>query len=209
MDHGLEEQPDVEQLVLQAQHGCSVSYGELVRRFQNPLLHFLRQLTDRDCEDLVQETFIRAYRHLHQYRRKWRFSTWLFTIARRLSINAQRSNRPAADSHSLETLEAGGPSPADAVASEESRARLWDLAASALNRDQYTAIYLYYVDDMSVEEVAQVLERSRGAVKKMLYSARKRLQPLLRRLDADDPLPTAEPPTDKFPTHRMGEADNG
>lgn len=175
-----------ERLALRAAGGCVESYETLVRRFQVPLLRFLRARTDADCEDLVQDTFVRAYRNLHRYRDTWRFSTWLFTIARRLCINAKRKNRPLADSPSLDSFQAATPDPGELAADSESRGRLWRLAADALTERQYTGLWLYYVDDLSVREIAQVLGRSESAVKTMMFRARKCLAPLLEEQEDQD-----------------------
>ncbi len=172
--------PSDEELARRAQEGCTASFEELVRRFQVPLLHFLRRWTStEEAEDLVQDTFIRAYRNLHRYRPTARLATWLFTIARRLSINRQRKRRPVADSPTLEYAEGDAPPPGQIVAEQESRRRLWDLADEVLSERQRTVLWLYYVEDMSVGEVAQVVGHSRGAVKTMLFRARRKLSTVL------------------------------
>ncbi len=173
-------EPSDEQLACRAQGGCSASFEELVRRYQVPLLQFLRRRTTAaDAEDLVQDTLIRAYENLKRYCPKWRFCTWLFTIARRLNINQQRRRRPAADSEILESVPSGTLQPVQWVGEQESRRRLWDRAAEVLNEGQMTAVWLYYVEDLSVKEIAMVEGRSRAAVKTMLFRARKKLLPAL------------------------------
>ncbi len=172
--------PSDEELARRAQQGCTASFEELVRRFQVPLLHFLRRWTStEEAEDLVQDTFVRAYRNLHRYRPTARLATWLFTIARRLSINRQRKRRPVVDSEVLELVEADVLPPSQIVADRESRQRLWDLADEVLSERQRTALWLYYVEDMSVVEVARVVGHSRGAVKTMLFRARRKLAAVL------------------------------
>ena len=172
--------PSNEELARRAQEGCTASFEELVRRFQVPLLHFLcRWTSTEEAEDLVQDTFVRAYRNLHRYRPTARLATWLFTIARRLSINRQRKRRPVADSDALEFVEADSLPPGQIVADRESRQRLWDLADEVLSEQQRTALWLYYVEDMSVGEVARVVGHSRGAVKTMLFRARRKLLAVL------------------------------
>ena len=90
--------PSNEDLAGRAQAGCMSSFEELMRRFQVPLLHFLRRVGPNfDAEDVLQETFLRAFAQLDRYHSRWRFSTWLFTIARRTSINFHRRPVPAAD----------------------------------------------------------------------------------------------------------------
>jgi RNA polymerase sigma-70 factor (ECF subfamily) len=170
-----------EELACRAQQGCARSFEQLLRRFQAPVLHFLRHRGSRaDAEDLAQETFLRAYENLHRYRRRWPFSAWLFTIARRTSINHHRRARPAPDPAAVEAAASGGPGPLDALIAAEGRRRLWDVAAAVLSEEQTTALWLHYVAEMPVENIALVLRRSRTSVKVLLFRARKRLLPYLR-----------------------------
>jgi RNA polymerase sigma-70 factor, ECF subfamily len=180
--------PSDEQLVARAQQGCAKSFEELVRRYQVPLVHFLRQCgPDDEAEDVAQEAFIRAYENLASYRPRWRFSTWLFTIARRLSVSRRRRARPMADAAALESLASAAPDPADAAAENESRRRLWDVAADVLGEEQVTALWLYYVEEMPVRQIARVLGRFTPAVKTMLHRARKKLLARLEGLGLHGP----------------------
>lgn len=190
---------------MRAQAGCAPSFEELVRRYQVPTLHFLRRLGAGDeAEDLLQETFVRAYRNLGQYRGKWRFVTWLFTIARRVQINYQRRRRPQPQGEVLEGLASPGPGPPELAAAAEDRQRLWNLAARILSQEECSALWLYYVEEMSAREIAEVLERSWVSVKTMLFRARRRLLELLAECEQRENLgparaacsgdPTARPP---------------
>ncbi|MBN2475443.1 MAG: sigma-70 family RNA polymerase sigma factor [Pirellulales bacterium] len=182
------EPPSDEQLASRAQQGCSASFEELVRRYQVPLLHFLQRRTAAaDAEDLVQDTFVRAYEKLHQYRAGCRFPAWLFTIAHRLSVNRQRRRRPTADSEAVEAARDEAPAPPQLAAEKESRQRLWDLAAKVLSEPQVTAMWLFYVEEMSVQEIARVQSRTRVGVKTMLFRARKKLLPLLQKQESETP----------------------
>jgi RNA polymerase sigma-70 factor (ECF subfamily) len=180
--------PSDEELAGRAQQGCSASFEELVRRFQVPLLQFLQRWAAReDAEDLVQDTLLRAYRNLHRYRPSWRFATWLFTIARRLSMNQRRRRRPKAGYEVLETVEDNRPRPGQLAAEEENRQHLWNLAAEALTEPQMAATWLYYVEDMPVKQVARVLGRSQTAAKATLFRARKKLSAILQELEPNGP----------------------
>ena len=185
--------PSDEQLARRAQQGCAESFDQLVRRFQVPVLQFLRQRSGpADAEDLAQDTFVRAYENLHRYRRTWRFATWLFTIARRVSINHYRRARPSIDGQACESLESRSPGPHQAVVDEEDRRHLWAVAAEVLSEEQMSALWLHYVEQMPLRQVAGVLRCSRVAVKTMMHRARKKLLPLLRELDSDgSPRPEA------------------
>ena len=180
-----------EELACRAQQGCTASVEQLLRRFQTPVLHFLRHrgLT-ADAEDLVQETFLRAYKNLHRYNPRWKFSAWLFTIARRTSINYYRRARPTANDAAISETAASDPEPTDALVAAEDRRRLWDLAAEVLSEEQRTALWLHYVEDMPLGGIGLVLGRSRASVKVLLFRARRKLLP---RLDEFDDQPRRRP----------------
>jgi RNA polymerase sigma-70 factor (ECF subfamily) len=177
--------PSDQQLAREAQQGSVAGFEELVRRYQVPLLHFLRNRTrsTADAEDLVQDTLVRAYENLYRYRPPYRFSTWLFTIAHRISLNERRKRRPSGGPDGIESVPARGAGPEAAAIEKEQRGRLWDLAATSLSQPQMTALWLYYVEEMPVAEIAKVLERSRVATKTMLFRARRKLKPLLAAME--------------------------
>jgi len=176
-----------EEVASRARQGCAASFEQLVCRFQAPVLQFLqRRGAGADAEDLLQETFVRTYANLDRYEPPRRFASWLFTIARRLHINHCRRAGLAVDGAAVERAVSPGPDPAQAAAENESRRRLWDTAALVLSEPEWTAVWLYYVEEMPVREIAAVLDRSWIAVKTMLYRARRRLLPYLESLCRED-----------------------
>ncbi len=81
------------QLVLEHLGGDAQAFGALVDRYQTRLLNFInRTIGDRErAEDLVQEVFIRVFRHLHRFDQTKKFSTWIYTIASNLAKNELRN----------------------------------------------------------------------------------------------------------------------
>ena len=73
--------------------GDARAFGELTRRYDQRLLNFVyRTIGDRERgQDLVQETFVRVYRHLHRFEQAKKFSTWIYTIASNLAKNELRN----------------------------------------------------------------------------------------------------------------------
>jgi RNA polymerase sigma-70 factor, ECF subfamily len=184
-----------EQLALLAQLGSAASFEQLVRRLQVPLVHFLLRRTGclADAEDVAQDAFVRAHRSLASYSPKWRFRTWLFTIAHRLAITLSHRRRPAGQASSaLDEIASPAAEPCDLVAAEEGRQSLWNTVGAILAADEVSAFWLHYVEDLSTADIAQVLGRSRVAVKTMLFRARKRLEPHLRafiEIDSNENIP--------------------
>ncbi len=166
-----------------AQNGGMASFDVLVRRYQSPLLHFITKRTGcrADAEDLVQETFVRCYRHLDRFDPARRFHTWIFTIAYRLTVNHHRQTRRL---HRIEQVDAAGDlpaagrSPVDEVADRELAGRLWQQAEALLNDVQLTVLWLHCVEQMPLTEVARVMKRSGVSVRATLFRARKKLSRL-------------------------------
>jgi RNA polymerase sigma-70 factor (ECF subfamily) len=161
-----------EQLVEAAKQGSSAAFSELVGRHQQRLLRFLltRCATRSDAEDVLQDSFINAYRYLRSYNPRWRFSTWLYRIAIR---NAARLPRPldvTTDEvvDDVDLLQ-------DCIAQSE-RANLWLTAKKLLSNDAYAAMWLRYVEDLPVKDVANALDRSVSWTKVTLLRCRRRLQ---------------------------------
>lgn len=169
-----------EQLAVRAAEGSLEAFGELVRRFEVRLFNFLlrRTASRADAEDLTQEAFIRAWERIHRYEAKWRFSTWLFTIAARLAVSHHRKRRPTLRWVGDEEESPPAPERDEEIASG---ARLWALAGRVLTPEQHTGLWLRYAEDMSIEEIAVVLRKSGVGVRVMLFRARQVLAEQLER----------------------------
>ena len=161
-----------EQLIALAKEGSVPAFSELVESYQERLMRFLlgRCRNRADAEDAIQDTFINAYRYIGSYNPRWRFSTWLFRIALR---NAARISQVAEATADDVPDSAGDPLEACIVASE--RENLWLTARRLLSADAYSAMWLRYVEDMSVRDIARTLERPMSWTKVTLMRSRRRL----------------------------------
>jgi len=170
-------------LIEAARGGSATAFADLVRDYRTGLLRFLltRASSYADAEDALQDTLINAYRYLHSYDSRWRFSTWLYRIA----INNVARLRPA-DTVELGDLRDEESDPlAHCIAASE-RENLWQTASRTLSDEVYTAMWLRYVEDMSVNDIAAVLERSVSWTKVNLMRGRKTLGEGLGKNATDD-----------------------
>ena len=153
-------------------------------RFGKRLFQFLHHRTGnaQDAEDLVQDTFVKAYKNIHRYRDSWKFSTWLFTIAARLANSHYRRTRP---SRAVGHIESGKSEPVDALDQQVTQQGLWALARG-LSMNQYRALWLRYAEDMSIKEIALVMRKSQVNVRVLLYRARINLAKKLQKVTAED-----------------------
>lgn len=173
-------------LARRAAGGCVVSFSELARRYQVPVVHYVRNLAGgrhADAEDVAQEAFLLAWRRIADYDPRFAFSTWLFTIARRTWLNQVRAARRR---RSRETaVVAAAPVGVEAVptaAATERAIRLWQVAKAELSEPELTALWLRYAQDKPLAEIAVVLEKPAATVKVILFRARRRLAPFVREL---------------------------
>jgi RNA polymerase sigma-70 factor (ECF subfamily) len=160
--------------------GAQDAYRELLRRYERPVFNLVLQIVGgrADAEDLTQEVFVKAFRALRQFDPARRFSSWLFKIAHNHALDHLRKSRAPAvsidtDEHA-ETLVADGPSPADLT----ERARLADALRGAIGRlrvEYREAVVLRYQEDLSHEDIADVMGVPVGTVKTYLHRARKDL----------------------------------
>ncbi len=164
-----------EELALGARAGSRRCFEELALRYRRRLYVYLRPRlgSDEDAEDMVQEAFLKIYRNIGSYDPAYRFSTWLYTAATRLAISSYRKKKIA--TVSLDGPSAGEPAdPAAAPGGRDGAAGLWD-EARTLAGSQFRALWLRYAEDMSIEEIAGALGRSRLAVRLLLHRARANL----------------------------------
>jgi len=159
-----------EELASKATAGSQTSFEELVYRYSPRLFHFLRHKvnTDQDIEDLIQETFLKAFRNIDRYDPDWKFSTWLYTIAVRLSISDYRSKK--AKDPSFVPIPTS-PEPEEIVIQKEESQNIWILART-LKKEQYEALWLRYAEDMSIKEIAKVMKKTQIYTRVLLHRAR-------------------------------------
>lgn len=192
--------PDI-RLMLRVRDDDPAAFAELVEQFQHRLVAVMHHLVGNadEAEDLAQEVFLRVYRIRKKYRPKAKFSTWLFTIANNLALNAlrDRRRRPVLP---LEVRESG-PLPAGTVAparddppahglQQQELADVIRAALDGLNERQRVAIVLNKFEDMNYAEIAEVMGLTTKAVKSLLSRARVRLREALQGyiyMDAEPP----------------------
>lgn len=166
---------NVGQLVEKSKTGCLDSFEMLVRRHEKPVYNYLLQLTGNahDAEDAAQETFVKAFQALPRFDERFRFSSWLFTIAKRTAINHQRKSRRYERMEDVESLEAPG-------AGDSPDPDLWGIARR-LKPKLFEVLWLYYGEGFDLKETARIMGTNVIYAKVLLHRARgelkKRIKP--------------------------------
>ena len=155
--------------------GDTACYAELVQSHSRPLFNLAFRLTgDRhDAEELVQESFIRAYENLDRYNVKKPFFPWLYTIALNRIRDRLKTRKPVQGHDGDPASPAPGPS--DQVGKQE-RDALLQQAVRELPEKLREPLALRFFQELSFGEIAEILEISVNSAKKRVYRGLEQLR---------------------------------
>jgi RNA polymerase sigma-70 factor (ECF subfamily) len=180
-------------LMLRVKQGDTAAFTALVEKYKQPVMNLAaRTLRDpTEAEDLAQNVFVQVFKSAARYQTTAKFSTWLFTIVRNLCLNEirRRSRHPA------ESLDAPHPdlddqpkhqfedsrsaAPPDSLLRGELVKKIEEAIAS-LPENQRMALLLCRQDELSYEEIADVLGCSLSATKSLIHRGRETLKEKLK-----------------------------
>jgi len=175
---------DERTLIRRARRGDSAACRELVDAHKNRLFAFVWRFVrhHHDAEEVCQDAFLRAFAALESFNEKYRFSTWLFTIAYRLCLNRMRRKPAATGGPEIDQVADSQADAAEAVAASEEAQTLkrviWQ-AVDQLSGPQKGAVLLFYREQLSCQEISEVLDMPPATVKSHLHRARSRLREIL------------------------------
>ena len=179
--------------MLRVKRGDRAAFAGLVDKYKQPVMNFIyRSLRDEiETEDLAQNVFLQAWKSRSRYRQTAKFSTWLFTIARNLCLNEirRRSRHPAESIEEAHAEHEDLPrqqyedksqiAPPDKLLQGELAQKIEE-ALAGLPEAQRTAILLCRQDELSYEEIAEVLDCSLSATKSLIHRGRETLKEKLK-----------------------------
>jgi RNA polymerase sigma-70 factor (ECF subfamily) len=168
--------------VAEAREGSVEAWESLFWRYRLPLYVYVFELVrdEQTSLDLVQETFINAFRHLATLRDDDRFGGWLFSIAHQKCLQQwRRQNRDAElREEAAATPLVGDEGPVELLIREEQE-REFMKSLEELPLPQRSALLLHFVEGFSLEEIARITGAQVGTVKSRLHYAKRALRKLL------------------------------
>jgi RNA polymerase sigma factor (sigma-70 family) len=179
-----------EDVMEQLQNGVVQAFDIIVNRYKDRLHNFLFRYTHNheDCEDLVQETFLRVYRSRQSYERIAKLSTWMYTIA----LNLAKSMYKKKQRMSLISIHADESDPDDRefeitdtviLQDEELHLKMsvseLEKALMELNEDFREAVVLRDIQQLTYEEIAEITGTAMGTVKSRINRGRQQLQEII------------------------------
>jgi RNA polymerase sigma-70 factor (ECF subfamily) len=178
----MEELTDL-QLIEEVRNGKRRAFTELMRRYQQRVYWAARRIvgTHEDADDIAQETFVKAYTALGDFRGDSSFFTWLYRIAINLSLNAVRKRQLVTYLRENEIINRIFPSsedPSRDVEFKETQSRLQE-AISRLPEKQRAVFVMRYFDELSYEEISEVMKTSVGGLKANYFHALRKVREYL------------------------------
>jgi RNA polymerase sigma-70 factor (ECF subfamily) len=176
------EQPSDQELIKRVLAGERQAYNPLVERYQRAVYSLARRmLRDHDqADEVAQETFVRAYVNLKKYDRRYRFYTWIITIATNLchdSLGASKRSQPL----ELAGEQASNCDPLEDTAGADTCSRIRD-EIDRLPPEQRQVLLLRVDRELSYQEISKVMKIPVGSVMSRLFRARQRLAPRIREM---------------------------
>jgi RNA polymerase sigma factor (sigma-70 family) len=169
-------------LALRCRRRDLAAWDELVASWNDRLHYFLRRLIDHehDVANVLQEVWLHAFRNIGGLQQSARLAPWLYTIARRSAMNHYRGAYARREVHA-EVSPSEHPEPIEPVndAFNLENAELVHFGLGRLEVPQRELLTLYFLDDLSIAEIATVLEVPPGTVKSRLSAARCGLRRIL------------------------------
>jgi len=177
-----------EELIFRFQEGDEYAYLELVNRYRDRLMNFAYRFlgNEEDAEDIVQDTFVKLYTHRHFYRNIARFSTWIYTITANLAKTElrKRKRRKVSYLSQMGTEEKDFDLPTEDTTDDYTEGRFTEShiqdAIQKLPLHFRTAVILRDIQELSYEEISNILNVPLGTVKSRINRARLQLQEELR-----------------------------
>jgi RNA polymerase sigma-70 factor (ECF subfamily) len=179
---------DDSRLARKAQRGDRQAFEAILARYERPIFSFIYHFFQDSalCEDLAQETFLRAYRFIKSFRTGEKLSTWLFSIAKNLCIDElrrmQKGKTVQIDAVDPETFVADGPMAGNPVSASilVQEGEILRRAIARLPEKYRSCLVLFYFNELSYEEIAKVMDISLSNTKILLFRGKKMLYELYR-----------------------------
>ncbi len=171
-------------LIERAIAGDRQAAEDFVRAHQASLYAYMLRMTGRPdvAEDVVQDAFVRALTNLHRFDFRFRFSTWLFTIAKRLHVNACQKHKPSYDSDVVGGWEGRGRGPEAPTIDDEVSVNAkheLQVALAQLTDEQREVVVLFHQLDWPIAQIAEYMDMPEGTVKSHLHRGRAKLRRLI------------------------------
>jgi len=155
-------------------------YSEIINKYKDLAFNIALKITknEQDSEEIVQDSFVKAFKGLNNFKNESQFSTWFYRIVYNTAISSIRHKKHIAieiNDKLTATLENNQIEGAIKNLDEYDRKQLITGALAKLNAIDYTILSLYYYEDLSLKEISKIVEKDKSYLKVLLQRARIKL----------------------------------
>lgn len=172
------------QLIKQIVKGESSSFTYFVDTYQDMALTIAFRLVGnkQEAEDVVQNAFVKAYYNLHTYRSNCKFSTWFYRIVYNTGLTVYNKQKSRSANYNLDGSEVDVKTASNSILAleEQEQREIVENAVQQLPKMEAVIVTLYYLEDYSVSEIAEIMSLTKSNIKIKLFRARKILQEILK-----------------------------
>ncbi|MEQ9426203.1 MAG: sigma-70 family RNA polymerase sigma factor [Cyclobacteriaceae bacterium] len=165
-----------EELVAQVKNGDTEAFRVLIERHKNYAFTIARRIvvSAEEAEEVIQDAFMKIYKAADSFKGDSKFTTWFYRVVFNTAISSQRKNRLPTSPIDEMPLNKGGSDRQDEMRSDNRR-QFIDQAMQNLSDDDKLLLTLFYFDELSLEEIAQIVDQEKSNLKVKLFRARKKL----------------------------------
>ena len=162
--------------------GEHLLYSEMVNKYKSYAFTVAQKILQNrpDAEEATQDAFIKAFHHLADFNRQAKFSTWLYRIVFNTAITYKRKRRH--HFQSIENTVVEYQEEANTMLEKRDKKKYLDLAMEKLSAADKTALTLFYMEEFSLEEIAEITGMQANTAKVRIHRARQRLADELKSL---------------------------
>ena len=181
---------DDHRLIAECLKGDTLAFGELIRRYQDRLFNMVYRVVGNveDAQDIVQDTFLNAYRSLNSFKGDAEFFTWLYRIAWNTAVSLKRKQKAALSLHGSRNGQSGidpldgseSSQPGHALEKAEQETRI-QAALNRLSPEHRAVLILKEMEGQRYEDIAEILGVPVGTIRSRLHRARMELRDILER----------------------------
>jgi RNA polymerase sigma factor (sigma-70 family) len=158
--------------------GDKEAYGHIINKYKNQLYATILRMTKhpQDAQDLVQEAFIKVYHQLGKYDQKGKFSSWMFRVAINHCMDEFRKKRykmTSVEENEAKLLNTNHP---EVIFLKKEKNRQLEKLIETLPEDERLIILLRYVNELSYDEISELLEIQLATVRNKLHRAKKKMR---------------------------------
>ncbi|MBE6069419.1 MAG: RNA polymerase sigma factor [Clostridium lundense] len=167
-------------LVKEVLKGNLDSFNIIVNKYELPILRFIYNLikNTQTAEDITQDVFITVYNKLYLYKSEYKFSNWIFQIARNKCIDYIRKNKKTVEANidEMRELASKEATPQDLLEFKEMKEQVEKFLCSLEEVDRQIVLLRYSGENTTFHDIAQIMKISESSVKRRYYNAREKFK---------------------------------